>query len=135
MRWYLGAYGLEHHCDIMLMQDRRGSSGKLLNVLRVNNDLFCDLAAITVMDDSQPGDFTHKFLRYKNIPGLGIGHPAILYDNVTDLYWMSSNLNRYDGCPVILLPRSTKAAAVHSSHVHHIPCPQSLSIPAAMVIS
>lgn len=21
-------------------------------------------------------------------------HPAILYDNVTDLYWMASNMNR-----------------------------------------
>ena len=26
--------------------------------------------------------------------GLAIGHPAILYDNVTDLYWMASNVNR-----------------------------------------
>ena len=27
----------------------------------------------------------NEFLRYKNVPGLAIGHPAILYDNVTDL--------------------------------------------------
>jgi hypothetical protein len=26
--------------------------------------------------------------------GLAIGHPAIIYDNVTDLYWMASNMNR-----------------------------------------
>ncbi len=30
----------------------------------------------------------------RNVPGLAIGHPAILYDNVTDLYWMASNMNR-----------------------------------------
>lgn len=35
-----------------------------------------------------------EFLRFKNVPGLAIGHPAILYDNVTDLYWMASNMNR-----------------------------------------
>ena len=27
----------------------------------------------------------NEFLRYKNVPGLAIGHPAIIYDNVTDL--------------------------------------------------
>jgi hypothetical protein len=26
--------------------------------------------------------------------GLAIGHPAIIYDNATDLYWMASNMNR-----------------------------------------
>jgi len=40
------------------------------------------------------GTLERRFLRFKNVPGLGIGHPAILYDNVTDLYWMASNMNR-----------------------------------------
>lgn len=35
-----------------------------------------------------------KFLRYKNVPGLAVGHPAVVYDNATDLYWMASNINR-----------------------------------------
>jgi hypothetical protein len=35
-----------------------------------------------------------KFLRYKNVPGLAVGHPAVVYDNATDLYWMTSNINR-----------------------------------------
>ncbi len=34
-----------------MLQDRRGGSGKLLNLLRVNNDLFCDLAALATFDD------------------------------------------------------------------------------------
>lgn len=68
-----------------LPQDRRGSSGLLLNVMRINNDNFCDLAALVTFDDSVPGVLKAKFLRYKNVPGLAIGHPSILYDNVTDL--------------------------------------------------
>ena len=66
-------------------QDRRGSSGLLLNVLRINNDNFCDLAALVTFDDSTPGVLKAKFLRYTNVPGLAIGHPSILYDNITDL--------------------------------------------------
>jgi len=33
----------------------------------------------------KPGVLRNEFLRYKNVPGLAIGHPAIVYDNVTDL--------------------------------------------------
>ena len=33
------------------LQDRRGGTGEILNVLRVNNDNFCDLAALTVLND------------------------------------------------------------------------------------
>jgi len=36
-----------------VLQDRRGGSGRLMNLLRVNNDLFCDLAALVTFDDSQ----------------------------------------------------------------------------------
>ena len=56
------------------MQDRRGGSGKLVNLLRVNNDLFCDLAALVTLDDSRPGLLTAKFLRYTNVPGLAVRH-------------------------------------------------------------
>ena len=54
-------------------------------MLRVNNDNFCDLAALTTFNDSAPGVLKAEFLRYRNVPGLAIGHPAIIYDNVTDL--------------------------------------------------
>lgn len=33
-------------------QDRRGSRGQLLVTLRVNNDLFCDMAALVALDDT-----------------------------------------------------------------------------------
>ena len=55
-----------------MLQDRRGGSGRLLNLMRVNNDLFCDLAAYTVLDDSTAGELSLKFLRYKNVPGLAV---------------------------------------------------------------
>ena len=49
---YASAGSLHVH----VLQDRRGGSGKLLNLLRVNNDLFCDLAALATFDDtSRPG--------------------------------------------------------------------------------
>ena len=54
-------------------------------MLRINNDNFCDLAALVTFDDSTPGVLKAKFLRYTNVPGLAIGHPSILYDNITDL--------------------------------------------------
>jgi hypothetical protein len=60
--------------------------------MRVNNDMLCDLAALVEFDDSsllaasngsQPeggARLAARFLRYAFIPGLGVGHPAILYD-------------------------------------------------------
>jgi hypothetical protein len=72
--------------------------------MRVNNDLVCDLAALVEFDDaalslqsggSAPtGELKGRFLRHTFIPGLSVAHPAILYDNSSDLYWMVSNLNR-----------------------------------------
>ena len=81
-------------------------NGKLLSIMRVNNDMLCDLAAIVEFDDSsllpavaqpevqqtqqqqeqqeaaQKGQLQGRFLRYTFVPGLGVGHPAILYDEV-----------------------------------------------------
>lgn len=83
---------------VFRLQDKRGGNGMLLNMLRVNNDQFCDLAALILVDDiSIPGTVTAKFLRYKNVPGLAVGHPAVIYDAVTDLYWMVNNINRDSG--------------------------------------
>jgi hypothetical protein len=78
--------------------------------MRVNNDLLCDLAALIEYDDTslqqqpQPGtassgdaaaggaaaggaaagggELKGRFLRYAFVPGLGVGHPAIQYDEV-----------------------------------------------------
>ncbi|KDD75838.1 hypothetical protein H632_c476p0, partial [Helicosporidium sp. ATCC 50920] len=79
------------------VRDRHGGNGKLLSIMRVNNDWMCDLAALVAYDDhlaDQGGGFHGRFLRYTNVPGLGVGHPAIVYDEVSDLYWMASNVNR-----------------------------------------
>ncbi len=75
-------------------QDSHGGNGKLLVISRVNNDLFCNLAAVAEVDDSQPGNLSGKFLRYTSIPGLGIAHPGIVFDDVSDLYWMATNIQR-----------------------------------------
>ena len=107
--------------------------GKILSIMRVNNDLLCDLAALIEYDDSslqqqqqaqaqqqaqqqqaqqqqaspsatgnpgganasEPaaagaaaaapgggGELKGRFLRYAFVPGLGVGHPAIQYDEV-----------------------------------------------------
>ncbi len=45
---------------VRLPQDKRGGNGLVMNLLRVNNDLFCDLAALVLLDDSVPGRITAK---------------------------------------------------------------------------
>ena len=62
--------------------------------MRINNDMVCDLAALVEYDDSSlrrqdeikngkaKGTLSGRFLRYASIPGLGVAHPAILYDEV-----------------------------------------------------
>ncbi len=66
--------------------------------MRVNNDMLCDLAALVEFDDASlrpagagigaagangtDGQLAGRFLRYTFVPGLGVGHPAILYDEV-----------------------------------------------------
>lgn len=77
------------------LQDKHGGNGRLLSLMRVNNDLACDLAAVLEIDDSDPASPpVGQFQRYTFIPGLGVSHPSIVYDPVTDLYWMASNINR-----------------------------------------
>jgi hypothetical protein len=79
-----------------LLPARLGAgSGKVLSIMRVNNDLLCDLAALVEYDDvSVPGQLTGRFLRYASVPGLSVAHPALLYDAASDLYWLVSNVNR-----------------------------------------
>lgn len=117
---------------ITRLQDRHGGNGRLLGLMRVNNDLMCDLAAVVEYDDSSfldesvgpgwgqkgaPGApdqpaLKARFLRYTNIPGLSVAHPSVVYDATTDLYWMVTNVNRdsvrewkQPGAPSTLNPR------------------------------
>ena len=91
--------------DVRALCTPLAGNGKLLSIMRVNNDMLCDLAAIVEFDDSglvpampqpegqqqqqqqqqeaaQKGQLQGRFLRYTFVPGLGVGHPAILYDEV-----------------------------------------------------
>ena len=65
-------------------------------VLRMNNDVHCNLAAIVDVHDSATSDRPDvpQFSRLAFIPGLSIAHPAILWDDQTSVFWMVSNLNR-----------------------------------------
>lgn len=74
-------------------------------VLRVNNDVHCNLAALVTVNDSaltQPdaapaatADVPHaRFERFAFLPGLSVAHPAIVWDARSQLYWMVSNVNR-----------------------------------------
>jgi len=74
------------------VRDTHGGNGKLLIIARVNNDLLCNLAAVVELDDASGLDA--RFLRYTSVPGLSIAHPAILFDETSDLYWMATNLPR-----------------------------------------
>jgi hypothetical protein len=63
-------------------------------VYRVTNDMHCNLGAVAEYDDSQPGPPVGKFSHYGVIPGAGIAHNSIVYDDVSDLYFMASNFGR-----------------------------------------
>ncbi|EFN53516.1 expressed protein [Chlorella variabilis] len=77
------------------LQDKHGGNNKLLSIMRVNNDILCDLAALVEFDDASvaaaaaanasaaSARLAVRFLRYAFIPGLGVGHPAILFDAVS----------------------------------------------------
>jgi len=68
---------------------------KILSVLRISNPAICDLGAVVEFDFSVGGiGVTGRFLGLKFIPGLSISHPSIVYDEVTELYWMISHSYR-----------------------------------------
>jgi len=88
------------------MQDRRGGDGSLQILLRVNNNVNCNLGAIVTVKDSQtwnsslaPGQLQSEFQRYTFAPGAGIAHPAVLYDEVADIYWYVNNVARDSQAP------------------------------------
>jgi hypothetical protein len=55
----------------------------------------------------------NEFLRYKNVPGLAVGHPAIIYDNVTDLCGALSTAPRV--CRASLCSVQQTMSAVHAT--------------------
>jgi hypothetical protein len=77
-------------------------SNRLLSIMRVNNDMLCDLAALVELDDSSllapangsrpegGGRLAARFLRFAFVPGLGVGHPAILYDEASISFFLLS---------------------------------------------
>ena len=71
---------------------------KVLNIMRINNDVNCDLAAITELEitNAKP---EMRFVRYAFVPGLGVGHPAIIFDEKTSVYWMATNIAKSSTIP------------------------------------
>lgn len=63
-------------------------------VLRVNNDVLCNLAAIIAVDDTWAMPPVATFSHLAFLPGLSVAHPAIVWDAPSRLFWMVSNLNR-----------------------------------------
>lgn len=63
-------------------------------VLRVNNDIHCNLAALVVVHNSTTDVPIPQFSRLAFIPGLSVAHPAIVWDDETAVFWMVSNINR-----------------------------------------
>ena len=80
---------------ITRVRDSRATvSDKLVSIMRVNNDKVCSLAAVVEFKDSDPKNITGRYAHHKFIPGLSQGHPSIVYDEISDLYWMVSHVNR-----------------------------------------
>ena len=75
------------------------ANDELVVTLRVNNNAMCNLGAVVAFSD-KASDGTRlrsprgRFLRYTFAPGLSVAHPAIVFDQKSDMYWMVSNLNR-----------------------------------------
>jgi hypothetical protein len=63
-------------------------------VLRVNNDVLCNLAAIIAVDDTAAMPPVAAFSHLAFLPGLSVAHPGIVWDAPSRLFWMVSNLNR-----------------------------------------
>lgn len=78
---------------VLLRMEHPGGSGKIVNLLRVNNEITPNLSARIEVDDSGPG-LRCRFERFTSDPGLGIAHCFARYDSATALYWMTSNVAR-----------------------------------------
>lgn len=73
--------------------EHKGSSGKILNLLRMEQQVNDSLSGRVLIDDS--GDeLKAEFERIGFDEGLGVTHCYVEYDRPSSLYWMVSNVNR-----------------------------------------
>jgi len=82
-------------------------NGTVLMYMRLNNMRQCNLGAVvkvvprgqgqrgkSARGEVHGGGYNVKFDKYAFVPGLGVAHPAVLYDEESQLMWMVSNFNR-----------------------------------------
>jgi hypothetical protein len=68
----------------------------------VESRVQCDLGAVVIVNDSSTTAPVAHFVQLRNVPGLGVGHPAVLYDAETGLYWMVNNRVRESTWPLFV---------------------------------
>jgi hypothetical protein len=78
---------------VLVRMEHPGASGRILNLLRVANDVTSNISARIEVDDSGE-DLRCRFDRYAFDPGLGCTHCCLLWDPASKLYWMASNVTR-----------------------------------------
>lgn len=78
---------------VLLRLEHPGGSGKIVNLLRVQNEKTADISARIEVDDSGE-ELRCRFDRFAPAPGLGIAHCSATYDARSRLYWMASNVAR-----------------------------------------
>ena len=100
---------------------------------RLTNDMHCNLGAVAEFDDSDADNVVGKFKYYGAIPGLGTAHASVVYDDVSDLFFMVSNLGRNSlqpwdtemhgpQCAARLLPPFLLAAQCRRCCSKHVSC-------------
>ena len=78
---------------VLVRMEHPGGSGKIVDLLRVSNDVTSNISARIAVDDAGP-TLEARFERYAFDPGLGCTHCSVRYDAPSRLYWMASNVNR-----------------------------------------
>jgi hypothetical protein len=78
---------------VLLRLEHPGGSGKIVNILRLHNEVTANLSARIEVDDSAEA-LTCRFERFASDPGLAIAHCFAKYDAPSRLYWMVSNVAR-----------------------------------------
>ena len=95
---------------VLVRLEHPGGSGRIVNLMRMANNVSANLSARLDLDDSGPA-LRFRFGRFGFDPGLGCTHCALLYDSPSTLYWMASNVNRNSTRDITGL-RLTGASAV-----------------------
>jgi hypothetical protein len=90
---------------------------------RLTNDMHCNLGAVAEFDDGDmtaPPVGTFKF--YGALPGMGTAHASAVYDDVSDLYFMVSNLGRNSLQPWDTEMHGPQCASLNPVLVPALPC-------------